>query len=54
MSKYHISGVPVVDKGKLKGILTNRDIRFENDLDLKFSDRMTDNNLIIVLQHYHQ
>ncbi|SVE64249.1 uncharacterized protein METZ01_LOCUS517103, partial [marine metagenome] len=34
MSKYHISGVPVVDNGKLKGILTNRDIRFENDLDL--------------------
>ena len=27
MSKYHISGVPVVDKGKLMGILTNRDIR---------------------------
>jgi len=48
MSKYHISGVPVVDKGKLKGILTNRDIRFENNLDLKVSERMTDNNLITV------
>ena len=48
MSKYHISGVPVVDEGKLKGILTNRDIRFENDLDLKVSQRMTDDNLITV------
>jgi IMP dehydrogenase len=48
MSKYHISGVPVVDKGKLKGILTNRDIRFETNLKLKVSDRMTDQNLITV------
>ncbi|MBA93658.1 MAG: IMP dehydrogenase [Candidatus Marinimicrobia bacterium] len=48
MSKYHISGVPVVDQGKLKGILTNRDIRFETNLDLKVSDRMTDQNLITV------
>ena len=48
MSKYHISGVPVVDKGKLKGILTNRDIRFETNLGLKVSDRMTNKNLITV------
>ena len=48
MSKYHISGVPVVDNGKLKGILTNRDIRFENDLDLKVSERMTYDKLITV------
>ena len=48
MSKYHISGVPVVDKGKLKGILTNRDIRFETNLELKVSDRMTSNKLITV------
>ena len=48
MSKYHISGVPVVDNGKLKGILTNRDIRFETNLGLRVSDRMTDNNLITV------
>jgi len=48
MSKYHISGVPVVDNGKLKGILTNRDIRFEVNLDLKVSDRMTSKNLITV------
>ena len=48
MSKYHISGVPVVDDGKLKGILTNRDIRFETNLNLKVSDRMTDEKLITV------
>ncbi len=48
MSKYHISGVPVVDQGKLKGILTNRDIRFETNLSLKVSDRMTNKNLITV------
>ena len=50
MSKYHISGVPVVDNGKLKGILTNRDIRFETNLNLKVSDRMTSSNLITVKQ----
>ncbi len=50
MSKYHISGVPVVDNGKLKGILTNRDIRFETNLSLKVSDRMTSSNLITVKQ----
>ena len=50
MSKYHISGVPVVDDGRLKGILTNRDIRFESNLNLKVSDRMTNNNLITVKQ----
>ena len=48
MSKYHISGVPVVDSGKLKGILTNRDIRFETDLNLKVLDRMTSKGLITV------
>ena len=48
MNHYHISGVPVVDSGKLKGILTNRDIRFEKNLDLKVSDRMTVNNLVTV------
>ena len=48
MEKFRISGVPVVDKGKLKGILTNRDIRFENNLDLLVSDRMTSKNLITV------
>ena len=48
MAHFHISGVPVVDEGKLVGILTNRDIRFETNLDLLVSERMTGNNLITV------
>ncbi len=48
MAHYHISGVPVVDEGKLVGILTNRDIRFENNLNLKVADRMTGENLVTV------
>ena len=48
MSHFRISGVPVVDNNKLVGILTNRDIRFEKNIDLKVADRMTKNNLITV------
>ena len=48
MSKYSISGVPVVKKGKLVGILTNRDLRFEENLDQHVSDVMTKKNLITV------
>ena len=48
MSKYSISGVPVVKKGKLVGILTNRDLRFEENLDQTVSDVMTKKNLITV------
>ena len=48
MSNFHISGVPVVNDGKLIGILTNRDIRFETNLDLLVSDRMTSDDLITV------
>ena len=48
MEEYKISGVPVVDKKKLVGILTNRDIRFEENLSLKVSERMTSKNLITV------
>ncbi|MBT5955672.1 MAG: IMP dehydrogenase, partial [Candidatus Marinimicrobia bacterium] len=48
MAKFRISGVPVVDDGKLKGILTNRDIRFETNLELHVSDRMTSENLVTV------
>jgi IMP dehydrogenase len=48
MAHFHISGVPVVDDGKLVGILTNRDIRFETNLDLIVSDRMTGSNLVTV------
>ena len=32
MNKYHISGVPITENGKLVGIITNRDMRFETDL----------------------
>jgi IMP dehydrogenase len=47
MSRYKISGVPVIDeKGKLVGILTNRDLRFETRLDRPISSRMTRKNLI--------
>ena len=48
MARFRISGVPVVDEGKLKGILTNRDIRFETNLNLLVSDRMTSENLVTV------
>ena len=48
MSNFHISGVPVVNDGKLVGILTNRDIRFETNLDLLVSDRMTSDDLVTV------
>lgn len=49
MQRYKISGVPVVvEDGKLVGILTNRDIRFETRLDLPVSEVMTKENLITV------
>src|SRR5262249_33576504 len=41
MSRYRISGVPVTEDGKLVGILTNRDLRFENRFDLPIRDVMT-------------
>jgi IMP dehydrogenase len=47
MARYKISGVPVVDDtGKLRGILTNRDLRFETRTDWPISARMTQKNLI--------
>jgi IMP dehydrogenase len=49
MERYRISGVPVVSAaGKLVGILTNRDLRFETRFDLPISDVMTKDNLITV------
>ena len=48
MENYHISGLPVVEKGKLLGIITNRDIRFEADGNLSVKDRMTSKNLVTV------
>ena len=47
MANFRISGVPVVDeRGKLVGILTNRDLRFETRMDLPISERMTKENLV--------
>lgn len=47
MKKYSVSGIPVVDKdGKLVGIITNRDLRFEPNKNLKVSELMTKDNLI--------
>lgn len=48
MAKFKISGVPVVKDGKLVGILTNRDLRFETNLELFVRDRMTHQNLVTV------
>ena len=48
MKKYSISGIPVVNDGKLEGIITNRDIRFEDDHSILISKRMTKSNLITV------
>ena len=47
MGKYKISGVPIVDeKGKLVGILTNRDLRFLRSFDIPIKDVMTKENLV--------
>src|SRR5580700_1871699 len=48
MSRYRISGVPVTQNGKLVGILTNRDLRFETRTDVPISEVMTKENLITV------
>jgi IMP dehydrogenase len=48
MKRYRISGVPVTRGGKLVGILTNRDLRFESRFDLPISQVMTKENLITV------
>jgi IMP dehydrogenase len=48
MRKYKISGVPITQNGKLVGILTNRDLRFETRVDIPISKVMTKDNLITV------
>jgi IMP dehydrogenase len=48
MKRYRISGVPVTKDGKLVGILTNRDLRFESRFDLPISQVMTKEHLITV------
>lgn len=56
MAHYKISGLPVIDDNKLVGIVTNRDLRFVSDSDLRVSDVMTSKNLVtakagITLEH---
>jgi len=46
MERYRISGVPITENGKLVGILTNRDLRFETDFSRPIREVMTDKNLI--------
>src|ERR1700674_2842752 len=48
MSKYRVSGLPVTQGPRLVGILTNRDLRFEKNLDQSVSNVMTKENLITV------
>jgi IMP dehydrogenase len=48
MSRYRISGVPVTRGDKLVGIVTNRDLRFETDMDKLIADVMTKDNLVTV------
>jgi IMP dehydrogenase len=48
MKRFSISGIPVTKKGKLLGILTNRDLRFQKDLCKKISEVMTKEKLITV------
>ncbi|MGH3091887.1 MAG: IMP dehydrogenase, partial [Gaiellaceae bacterium] len=49
MAAYRISGVPIIDEdGRLAGILTNRDLRFEDDVSRPVSDLMTSRDLVTV------
>ncbi|RPG69522.1 MAG: IMP dehydrogenase [Flavobacteriaceae bacterium TMED120] len=51
MRQYKIGGIPIVDDlGKLAGIVTNRDLRFEKDNERPITEVMTKNNLITVTQ----
>ncbi|MFD0793683.1 IMP dehydrogenase [Mucilaginibacter litoreus] len=51
MKEYHIGGIPVVDnEGKLKGILTNRDLRFQKDMKMPIDGIMTKENLITAVK----
>lgn len=51
MSEYHIGGIPVVNENKiLVGIVTNRDLRFERDLDRLVDEVMTKENLVTTSQ----
>src|SRR5436190_1729424 len=46
MDRYHVSGVPITEEGRLVGILTNRDLRFEKDISQPVSAVMTKDALV--------
>ncbi len=46
MAKFRISGVPITENGRLVGIITNRDLKFETDYTKKIKEAMTSENLI--------
>ncbi len=46
MAKFRISGVPITENGRLTGIITNRDLKFETDFSKKIKESMTSENLI--------
>ncbi len=46
MGKFRISGVPITENGKLVGIITNRDLKFETDFTKKIKESMTSENLV--------
>lgn len=46
MAKFRISGVPITEHGKLVGIITNRDLKFEEDFSKKIKDSMTSDELV--------
>ena len=51
MAEYHIGGIPVVDdSNKLVGIVTNRDLRFQDDMTMLIDEVMTSENLIVTHQ----
>ena len=51
MEEYHIGGIPVVDDNKkLVGIVTNRDLRFEQDMNRKIDEVMTSENIVTATQ----
>ena len=50
MAKFRISGVPITENGKLVGIITNRDLKFETDFTKKIKESMTSEGLITAKQ----
>ena len=47
MARFHISGVPITENGRLIGILTNRDLRFEDSMERRVADVMTREKLVV-------